>query len=141
MRPACAARPASIHSGFSVWKRGPPPTPPPGRVERYLFLASHFPVQFIQFYLLPIPFVTRGNAVRLAIPEMLVWYVMLPLAVVGLVALWRRDRGRAAAIAVLSLLMASVYGVIVGNAGSILRYRAQELLLLVTPISVGAHAA
>lgn len=119
----------------------PTPTPPPGRVERYLFLAERFPVQFVQFYVLPIPFVTKGNAVRLAIPEMLLWYVMLPLAVVGLVALRRRARGRTAAVGVLALLMASVYGVIVGNAGSILRYRAQEMLLLAAPIAVGALAA
>lgn len=118
----------------------PTPTPPPGRVERYLFLAARFPVQFVQFYVLPIPFVTKGNAVRLAIPEMLLWYVMLPVAIVGLVALWRRDRGRTAAVAVLAVFMASVYGVIVGNAGSILRYRAQEMLLLATPISAGAYA-
>jgi hypothetical protein len=89
---------------------------------------------------LPIPFVTKGNAVMLAMPEMLIWYVMLPLAVVGLIILWRRDAGRTAAIAVVAVVMALVYGVIVGNAGSILRYRAQEMLLLATPISVGALA-
>jgi hypothetical protein len=135
--------PATPRATVAAASAGPAPisTLPPGSsaVGRYLSLAVRFPVQFAQFYVLPIPFVTRGNSVALAFPEMLLWYVMLPLAVVGLVALWRRDRGSAAAIAFISLVMASVYGVIVGNAGSILRYRAQEMLLLAAPISVGVH--
>jgi hypothetical protein len=68
---------------------------------------------------------------------MFVWYLFL---VAGVIGLWRLRQQRPLEATVLGLVvfaMAIVYGTIVSNAGSLIRYRAQGILLLALPIAIG----
>src|SRR5207249_2366053 len=107
------------------------------RIERYLDVVVRLPVAVALYFILPIPFVTPGGLVSAAIPEMILWYPCLILAAVGLWVIARRDRSLGLTIGLLLLAMAAVYGTIVSNAGSLMRYRAQGIVLLAIPISVG----
>lgn len=109
-----------------------------GRLARYLELAVNEPIYILHFVLLPIPFVTPGHLVDLALPEMIVWYLAIPVAVVGFLLLFRRRPEPTVVVALTIAAMAVVYGTLVSNAGSIIRYRAQALVLLAIPIVVGA---
>ena len=106
-------------------------------IERYAELAVQEPLFILQYLAQPIPFVTRGTLVAIALPEMLAWYVLFPVAMFGLVLLFRRRPVPAVVLAVVTFVMATVYGTVVGNAGSLMRYRAQAIVLLAIPMAVG----
>lgn len=114
-----------------------PPANTVERVERYVELAVQEPLFVLQYLVLPVPFVTHGTLVAIAMPEMLVWYVLFPVSIFGLVLLLRRRRAPTLVLSLVTLAMAAVYGTIVSNAGSIMRYRAQAIVLLAIPMAVG----
>jgi hypothetical protein len=68
---------------------------------------------------------------------MIIWYLLLPTVLFGMVALWRRRPLPIALVVLVSLAIALTYGTIVSNAGSLLRYRAADIVLLAVPIAVG----
>jgi hypothetical protein len=115
----------------------PVPSTSEERFGRYLGVLAHIPVAVMQYFVLPIPFVTPGALVLAALPEMLIWYPGLLLAAVGFWEIGRRKRAAGVVIIMLVLSMAAVYGTIVSNAGSLMRYRAQGVVLLAVPVAVG----
>lgn len=117
-----------------------PPQAAADRAGRYLELALEEPRLMLQFLTLPIPFVTHGTLVSLALPEMIVWYLALPVALAGLVLLYRRRPMSVVVIVLVTLAMAFIYGTLVGNAGSLMRYRSQTIVLLAIPIAAGVQA-
>ena len=139
-----ASAPATASAPPTASTRSAPPSAAPSApsaVSRYVALVARIPLSVAQFLVLPIPLITTGTTVKYAIPEMLIWYALLPFAIVGMLILWRRDRARTAALALLVVAVAALYGTFVGNAGSILRYRSQEIILLAIPIGVGVVTA
>jgi 4-amino-4-deoxy-L-arabinose transferase-like glycosyltransferase len=114
-----------------------PPANTAERIERYAELALQEPLFVLQYLALPVPFLTRGTLVVIAMPEMLLWYALFPVSIFGLWLLLRRRQAPAIVLGLVTLAMAAVYGTIVSNAGSIMRYRAQAIVLLAIPMAVG----
>jgi hypothetical protein len=134
---SAATNPAEIERQQELYDRG---GSAPGESVRAIGLGGIIlrqPLYIARYFVLPLPFATGGSLVALALPEMLIWY---PLLVAGVIGLWRLRQQRPLEAIVLGLVvfaMASVYGTIVSNAGSLIRYRAQGILLLALPIAVG----
>ena len=71
---------------------------------------------------------------------MVLWYVLVLVAVLGLWLMVKRDPTKTLPLVLLIAAIALVYGTIVANAGSLFRYRAQEIVLLGIPAAVGVSA-
>lgn len=96
-----------------------------------LGLIAWLPIGIAAMYLAPIPF-TGGSTISLASsPEMLIWYAFLPSLFRGVWHWFRTGQRRVAAPLVFYLVIASVgWAIMVPNVGTLYRYRAQVLFVL-----------
>jgi hypothetical protein len=90
---------------------------------------SYLPIGLTYFLLAPFPWQMGGRQV-LALPDMLLWYVCLPLAVIGAVRAVRYRRTAALAPLFAGIAISLLYALVEGNVGIIVRHRAQVLVLL-----------
>ena len=97
---------------------------------------AYLPVGLAWFLFSPFPWQFSGRQ-GLAIPEVLIWYVCLPLVVAGAVFALRKRRRRALVPLFTGALVALVYSLVEGNVGIIFRHRAQALVLLLPFAAVG----
>ncbi len=87
------------------------------------------------FVLTPLPWEVRSRGELALLPEHMIWYVMLVLAPIGLVAGWKRSPLLTCVLIGYAIPMAAVIAVTNGNVGTLLRLRA-----LVTPQLVWVSA-
>ena len=80
------------------------------------------------FLLTPLPWQVQSRGELALLPEHVLWYVMLVLAPIGLVAGWKRDRLLVCVLAAYAIPTAVTLALTNGNVGTLLRLRA-----LVTP--------
>jgi hypothetical protein len=102
----------------------------PGTPERLTFEQS---LRFVSragasFLLTPLPWQVESRGELALLPEHVLWYVMLVLAPIGLVAGWRRDPLLTCMLAGYAIPTAVTLALTNGNVGTLLRLRA-----LVTP--------
>jgi len=136
--PAELARLRELYSGgTSGVDEGESLLPGPGSgIGGYVSLLLRAPYFVALFALLPIPGVTSGRLVPLAVPEMPLWYEGCVAACYGLVLLWRRDHTASFVIGVTVLAMAFLEGAVVSNAGTMIRERAPAIELLAVPMAL-----
>jgi 4-amino-4-deoxy-L-arabinose transferase-like glycosyltransferase len=98
---------------------------------------SYLPVGLFNFVLGPFPWQIQGVGQLAMGPDVLVWWFLLP-------SLWRglttgfRTKGRAALVLVLPALISTVMlALVIGNFGTVVRERAQVVVLLVPFIALG----
>jgi hypothetical protein len=94
----------------------------PDQALRYLVRSA------ASFVFTPLPWEVISLRQALFLPEHLVWYVMLALLPVGLVAGWQRDPVTTSVLAGYAVVTASVVALTTGNVGTLVRLRG-----LVTP--------
>jgi hypothetical protein len=98
---------------------------------------SYLPLGLLYFYLSPLPWQIGSPRQFMAIVDLVVWYSMLPAAVVGLVWLVRH-RARSVFPLVFAVIGISVlHGLVEGNIGIIFRHRAQIIVPLAVMAGVG----
>lgn len=97
---------------------------------------TYLPVGLAWFLLSPFPWQYSGRQ-GLAIPEVLIWYVCIPLVIVGAAYALRRRRRHALVPLVAGILVTLLYSLVEGNVGIIFRHRAQALALLLPFAAVG----
>jgi len=98
---------------------------------------SYLPVGLFNFVLGPFPWQIQGVGQLAMGPDVLVWWFLLP-------SLWRglttgfRTKGRAVLVLVLPALISTVMlALVIGNFGTVVRERAQVVVLLVPFIALG----
>jgi hypothetical protein len=95
-----------------------------------LGMVLWIPIGLVYTYLAPFPFSGTSLISLATSPEMLVWYFLLPSLYRGARSL-KRDQKVGALLPVIGYVLAASLGwsVMVGNVGSLYRYRAQMLFL------------
>ena len=95
----------------------------PARAARFL------PLGIAYFLTVPLPWPLGSLQQNLVIPEMIFWLLQYPLFFMGMKAGLRRNFEGSALLLTITLGMLVFYGLLVGNAGTAYRLRAQVWLL------------
>jgi hypothetical protein len=111
--------------------RGDADVSSPGGALRFL------PTGLLYFLLAPAPWQLFNARQLLTLPEMLVWYALLPRVVTGFAIAMRRRFSAALPIATFALFATLSYALVEGNLGTAYRHRAQVLVLLLIFGAVG----
>jgi len=99
----------------------------------------HLPTGLAVMLVGPLPWQVDGNrSVQLAALETVVWYPLLALALVGLLAVWRHRRVLAFPLLVTGAV-AVMYGLTEGNFGTAYRHRGELVWAVVVLAGVGTH--
>jgi hypothetical protein len=98
---------------------------------------SAIPVGFT--YLMFAPFPWQANSLRqaIALPEVLVWWMMMPFLVTGIIYAIRHRLREALPILIFSLMLTIAYSISQGNVGTAYRQRTQIQVFLFMFIAVG----
>lgn len=119
------------------------PAAPPDPTGFHLGLAEsliYFPTGLLFFLTAPFPLRARSASELAAIPEMLLWYVTVVLALYGLFRLLRGRNYRYAFGALALGGIAIVLSLAEGNAGTLIRHRAMTIVFVVVFAAVGLEA-
>jgi 4-amino-4-deoxy-L-arabinose transferase-like glycosyltransferase len=103
----------------------------PGGALRFL------PTGLVYFLLAPAPWQLFNARQLLTLPEMLVWYALLPRVVAGFAIALRRRFAAALPIATFAVFATLSYALVEGNLGTAYRHRAQVLVLFLIFGAVG----
>ncbi|MEP6944329.1 MAG: glycosyltransferase family 39 protein [Acidobacteriota bacterium] len=95
------------------------------------------PVGFVYLMFAPFPWAAKNLRQAIPIPEVLVWWAMMPLLFSGLVYSLRHRLRKSLPILLFSLMLTLVYSVSQGNVGTAYRQRTQIQVFLVIIIAVG----
>jgi len=98
------------------------------------------PVGVGYFLLAPAPWQLLNARHVLTLPEMLLWYALLPSVVLGIATSLRERFAVALPVASFSLLVTVSYALVEGNLGTAYRHRAQVLVLFLVFAGVGLEA-
>ncbi len=98
---------------------------------------QYLPVGLAFFLLAPFPWQVGSLLTIMTLPEMLIWYALFPLVVLGGVHLLRRKFTEVFPLVTFVILTASIYALVEGNAGTAYRHRAQLMVFLLILGSVG----
>lgn len=96
-----------------------------------------FPVGLAYLMLAPFPWQVSNFRQAVTLPEVFLWWGMLPLAVIGLIYTVRNRLRPAVPILIFSTLLTTVYALFQGNVGTAYRQRTQIQVFLLIFISVG----
>lgn len=117
-------------------------TPAPATQESFAFSRDvaaalvHLPVGVFALLAAPVPLMARTTAELAATPEMLVWYPIVVLAVIGVVRIGAQGRARYAYGLIVLLVVSLVLSLYEGNLGTLVRHRA-----MVIPFVIALAAA
>src|ERR1043166_5072975 len=98
---------------------------------------SAIPIGFAYLIFAPFPWQAVNLRQAITIPEVLVWWGMLPFVVIGLIYSVKHKLRRAFPILLFSLLLTISYSVFQGNVGTAYRQRTQIQVFLFIFIAVG----
>lgn len=91
----------------------------------------------VSFITVPLPWQLASTRELSYLPEQLIWYLMIALLPVGLVAGWRRDPVATALLAGFTLPTAAALALTNGNVGTLLRLRGIVIPYLIWLSAVG----
>jgi 4-amino-4-deoxy-L-arabinose transferase-like glycosyltransferase len=95
------------------------------------------PVGLIYLLFAPFPWAIAGTRQALVLPEMLVWYGLMPAFAAGLLQTIRRQFGDVSPILVFAATLTIAYALMQGNIGTAYRQRTQITVFFFLFISVG----
>lgn len=110
---------------------------PEADVSSTLRGLQYLPYGLAFFFLAPFPWQIGSMLSLMTLPEMLVWYLLLPLVVVGAVHLLKTRFVPTQPLIIFLALTGSVYALVEGNAGTAYRHRAQLILFMLILAGVG----
>lgn len=89
----------------------------------------YLPLGLAYFLFAPFPWAVESTLQALTLPEVLLWYLLVPWTVMGLARIGRREHAAAPVIAAVLLLAVTSYALVEGNFGTAYRHRAQVMPL------------
>jgi hypothetical protein len=95
------------------------------------------PVGLTYLLFAPFPWAVAGTRQALVLPEMLVWYGLMPAFVGGLALAFRRQLGDILPILVFAVTLTLAYGLMQGNIGTAYRQRSQVTMFFFLFMGVG----
>ena len=95
------------------------------------------PIGFAYLMFAPLPWDAANLRQAITIPDVLLWWAMMPLLIVGLVYTIRNRLRNAFPVLLFSLLLTLAYSIFQGNVGTAYRQRAQIQVFLFILIAVG----
>src|SRR5687768_3879516 len=98
---------------------------------------SAVPIGFLYLMFAPFPWEMTNFRQTLTLPEVLLWWAMMPLLVMGLWFAIRRRLRSSIPVLVFSLMLTLAYSIFQGNVGTAYRQRTQIQVFLFIFISVG----
>lgn len=98
---------------------------------------SAIPLGFAYLMFAPFPWQAGNLRQAITIPEVLIWWAMLPFVIVGLVYAVRHRLRNAFPILIFSLLLTIAYSIFQGNVGTAYRQRTQIQVFLFILMGVG----
>jgi len=99
--------------------------------------ASAVPVGFAYLMFAPFPWQATNLRQAITIPEVLIWWAMIPFLVIGLIYAIRHRLRNAFPILIFALLLTLAYSIFQGNVGTAYRQRTQIQVFLFIFIGVG----
>jgi hypothetical protein len=112
----------SLQGGGAVFGQGVDISTPGGAL-RYLPYGMAF------FLLAPFPWAIASTLQLYALPEVLLWYALIPFTVMGFIDAVRRDRKRTFLLVGVLVVIVTSYALVEGNFGTAYRHRAQAMPL------------
>jgi hypothetical protein len=110
---------------------------PDADVSSSLRGLQYLPKGLAFFFLAPFPWRIGSTLTLITLPEMVVWYSLLPFVVSGAIHLLRTRFVATQPLILFVVLTGSVYALVEGNAGTAYRHRAQLILFMLIFASVG----
>jgi len=98
---------------------------------------SAVPIGFAYLMFAPFPWQAANLRQAITIPEVLVWWAMIPILIVGLIYTVRNRLRNAFPVLIFSLLLTLAYSIFQGNVGTAYRQRTQIQVFLFIFIGVG----
>ncbi|MDP8976969.1 MAG: hypothetical protein M3N28_11510 [Actinomycetota bacterium] len=98
---------------------------------------AYLPVGFTNFLLGPFPWQIRSARQLIALPDLLVWWFLLPSLWRGLWSATRLMGRRLLTLLVPALMTGAALGLLIGNFGTVVRERPQVVILLLPVIAHG----
>lgn len=95
------------------------------------------PVGFAYLMLSPLPWQFTSTLAMTTLPEMILWWSMLPFLVIGLVYSFKNRLRKCIAVMTFSLMLTLGYSILQGNVGTAYRQRAQIQVFLLMFVAVG----
>jgi 4-amino-4-deoxy-L-arabinose transferase-like glycosyltransferase len=95
------------------------------------------PIGFTYLLLAPFPWQITSTLAALTLPEMLVWWVMIPFMVAGLIYSVRKRLREALSMLIFTVMLTLGYSILQGNVGTAYRQRAQIQVFLFMFVAVG----
>lgn len=95
------------------------------------------PVGFVYLLLSPLPWQFTSSLSLITLPEMIVWWSMLPLLFIGISYSMRYRLRKCISILVFTIMLTLGYSILQGNVGTAYRQRAQIQIFLFIFVSVG----
>lgn len=100
-------------------------------------VLTALPVGFSYLMLAPFPWQVENFRQAITIPEVIVWWMMIPFIIVGLLYTIKNKRRSALPILIFSFLITLAYSIFQGNVGTAYRQRTQVQVFLFIFIAVG----
>lgn len=98
---------------------------------------SALPVGFSYLMFAPFPWQAENLRQAITIPEVLLWWAMMPLLISGLIFAIKKRLRNAFPILIFSLMLTIAYSIFLGNVGTAYRQRTQIQVFLFILIGVG----
>jgi hypothetical protein len=108
-------------------------------VSTFRGVASLLPVGVLYLLFAPFPWTVTGLRQALALPDILMWYVLVPFLVMGIASAGRRLR-QTMPIFVFTTALTLAYGAFLGNVGTAYRQRTQIMMFYFLFIADGLHS-
>jgi len=110
---------------------------PEADVSSTLRGLQYLPYGLVFFFLAPFPWQIGTTLSLMTLPEMLVWYALLPLVFLGGWHLLKTRFVAAQPLVLFLVLTGAVYALVEGNAGTAYRHRAQLILFMLILAAAG----
>ncbi len=108
-------------------------------VSTFAGVVSVLPVGVLYLLFAPFPWTVTGLRQALALPDIILWYALVPFLVMGIVSAGKRLR-QTMPIFVFTTALTLAYGAFLGNAGTAYRQRTQIMMFYFLFIADGLHS-
>lgn len=97
----------------------------------------HLPIGIAYFLLAPFPWKVESNLQFAALPEVFLWYGLVPFVIIGVKRAFEQHATRLASLFMFVTTVTLTYSLVEGNVGTAYRHRAQVLIFFLAFAGIG----
>ncbi|MCB0218311.1 MAG: glycosyltransferase family 39 protein [Chrysiogenetes bacterium] len=97
----------------------------------------HLPIGIAYFLLAPFPWSVESNLQFAALPEVFLWYGLVPFVIIGIKRAFEQHATRLASLFMFVTTVTLTYSLVEGNVGTAYRHRAQVLIFFLAFAGIG----